>query len=75
MVDEDRGAHLRLDDPVEMKNAENWVVTLQSHQGTGSPRIKALGSDGHVHHGIGNIQDGMVNLGMAVLEATENGGL
>jgi hypothetical protein len=72
LVDEDRGAYLRLDDPVEMKNAENWVVTLQDHQGTRSFRIKALGSDGHVHHGTGDIQDGMVNVGMAILKAAEN---
>ena len=72
LVDEDRGAYLRLDDPVEMKNAENWVVTLQDHQGTRSFRIKALGSDGHEHHDTGDIQDGMVNVGMAILKASEN---
>ena len=73
LTDEDRESYLRLNDPIEMKKAENWVVTLQDNKGTRSFRVKTRGLPGFdgKEHGGGPTAEGMANVGIAMLEALD----
>lgn len=70
LTDEDREESLRLDDPIQMKHAEDWVVTLQDHQGTRTFKVKTRGN-GKAHLDVGTGTEGMANVGIAMLEAFE----
>jgi hypothetical protein len=74
LTDEDRESYLRLNDPIEMKKAENWVVTLQDNEGTRSFRVKTRGLPGFggKEHDGGPTAEGMANVGIAMLAALDN---
>ena len=67
--DDRRQSTLQLDNPMQMKEAENWIVTLQDNQGTRTFKVKSKGS-GKDHHGDG-LSEGATGIGIAVLEAVE----
>ena len=71
LTDEDRAEYMHLNDPVAMREADDWVVTLQDHHGTRSFKIKAFGSHGRPHHDGGDFKDGVVNVANAMLKASE----
>ena len=73
--DEDRKqSTLALDNPVEMKEAENWIVTLQDHQGTRTFKVKNNGIKKSTYH-VGGATEGAAEVGIAVLGALEGANL
>lgn len=69
LVDEDTKQFKKLDDPVEMVKARNWVVTLQDHNGIRRFRIKDMPAGNESEHG--EIVEAMVEVAVAVSKAAE----
>lgn len=71
LTDADKGAHLYLDDPEEMKHAtEDWIVRLQDENGTRSFRKK--GSVAWALHVPEEGPHALAQIGAAALKGAES---